>query len=482
MSRFNTPALARKDAVPDTHNLAGGQAHAQDPKVELASLLLTNFVTDQFYRDSGASVARLKELLKTVDPKFAAKAAIFARNEFGMRSISHVVAGEIAGTVSGEQWTKNFHRDVVRRPDDMTEIVSYYLATYGKPLPAALKKGLAAAFAKFDGYQLAKYRGDGKGVSLVDVVNLVRPRSSSKNASALKRLIEDSLVSEWTYEAKLSAAGAQENVAEAKAEAWRELLTSREIGYMALLKNLRNIQDQAPDLIPLAVELLTDPKLVGKSLVLPFRYLVAQNEVTDRRLIAGLSEAIDVALVNVPVFDGKTLVVVDHSGSMGQPVAQTSLPCQYVGDVFAAAMAKRNDADVMVFGSNAGYVRAINPSDSTLTVARQIGSMAPPGGHGTNFHSIFQQAQWAYDRVVIFSDMQAWMGYHTPADAFASYKQQYRANPFVYAFDLAGHGTLQFPLNRVFQLAGFSDKVFDTMRQLEQDPNALVTRIEAIQL
>lgn len=58
-------------------------------------------------------------------------------------------------------------------------------------------------------------------------------------------------------------------------------------------------------------------------------------------------------------------------------------------------------------------------------------------------------------------------------DLFSSYKNKYGANPFVYSLDLAGYGTLQFPENNVFALAEFSDKVFDIMKLMETDKQAL---------
>lgn len=489
MSRFATDASRLPGKSKTTVNLAGGEAYQESPKLELVSMLLTSFVQDQYYRSGEDGLARLRELLNEVDPVFAAKAAIYARNEFGMRTISHVVAGELAGRVKGAQWTKRFYDYVVRRPDDMTEILAYYLIQNGKPIPNSLKKGLASAFSKFDGYQLAKYRGENRAFSLVDVVNLVHPVPTEKNAQALKMLVKDTLRSTETFEAKLSAAGKSENVGEAKAEAWADLLRERKIGYFALLKNLRNIQDQAPDLIPLACELLTDRKLVKNSLVLPFRYLTALEQISDTRIVSALSKAIDVAIDNVPKLDGRNLVVIDHSGSMGgyygygnasEPVSWGSL--QAKGDVFAAAVFKANATDVMVFGTDAGYVRGLNTDDSTLSIARQIYRQSPPGGHGTNFQAIFNRMEWAYDRIFIFSDMQAWIGYYSPQKQVKDYCRTYKAQPYIYSFDLAGYGTLQFPEDRVVALAGFSEKVFDLVKVVEQDRKALVNTIEKVQL
>lgn len=491
MSKFNTLEAKNVQRPGNTINRAGGEAFKQSSKLELISILLTSMVKDQYYRSEADGLNKLRELLNEVDPKFAAKAAIYARNEFGMRSITHVLAGEVAGRVKGEAWTKHFYDKVTRRADDPTEILAYYLSQYGKPVPNSLKKGLGLALGKFDSYQLAKYRGEGKGISLVDLVNLVHPKPTDKNREALKGLVEGTLRSEGTWETKISAAGKSENKETAKTLAWSELLKTKKIGYFALLRNLRNITEQAPELVDLACELLVDEKSVRKSLILPFQFTTALEQVEDRRVIQAVSKAIDISLGNVPVFPGKTLVVIDHSGSMGgghvyynqlnNGVNWKSL--QSIGDLFGAAMYRANNADVMVFGTNAGVITGINPSDSVTTIARQIYNVPPPGGHGTNFRAIFQVlGREHYDRVVIFSDMQGWIGYNHPGAAFADWKRRSHSDPNIYSFDLSGYGDMQFPENKAYCLAGFSDKTFDVMRLLEQDRNALVNKIEAIEL
>ena len=157
MSKFNTTLPKQKTL---TENLAGGQAYSQSNELALVSLLLTSFVNDQFYRNAQTSLDELRRLsAKVKDKEFVAKAAIFARDRFGMRSITHALAGELTSQLSGAEWGKNFYDKVVVRVDDMTEIMSYYLAyktSKDSPkFPNALKKGFAKAFDKFDGYQLA---------------------------------------------------------------------------------------------------------------------------------------------------------------------------------------------------------------------------------------------------------------------------------------------------------------------------------------
>lgn len=449
-----------------TVNLAGGEAFAESPKLALVSMLLTSMVKDQFYRNADSGIEELKNLIAQIgDKEFVAKAGIYARKEFGMRSITHVLAGEVAKNVKGASWTKDFFKGVVNRPDDITEILSYYMASYGKPIPNAMKKGLAASFQQFNDYQIAKYRGGNHKLSLVDAVNLLHPKSNE----TLDKLMTGKLKSFDTWEVNVSAAG---DSAEAKSEAWADLIRTKKIGYFALLRNLRNIIENAPEVVDEAITLLTDKERIQKSLVLPFRYSTAVEQIEQlngpeaRKVLVGLNKALDISVQNVPEFAGRTLVVIDESGSMsGKPSEIASL--------FGAIIVKSNpNADLMLFERDARYI-TVNPMDSTLSIAKSI----PFQGGGTNFHSIFETANAAYDRIIILSDMQGWVGYDNPSTSFARYKQEYNADPKVFSFDLAGYGSLQFPERNIYCLAGFSEKVFDVMKLLEADRSALVSLI-----
>ena len=157
--------------------------------LELVSILLTSFANDSFYRSAGDTFDQLKKLIAKCDKKFVAQAAVYARTQFGMRSITHVVASELAKYVSGELWAKDFYSSIIYRPDDMMEIISYHAANNGK-ISNSMKKGLAKAFDKFDRYALAKYRGEGKGYKLIDIVNLVHPIPIEKNSEAINALVK----------------------------------------------------------------------------------------------------------------------------------------------------------------------------------------------------------------------------------------------------------------------------------------------------
>jgi len=478
----------KKTVVHTVQNRAGGQAYPESSELEIVSLLLTSFLSDKFYESGSEQLERLKALVAGAkDKRFVAQAAMFARTEFGMRSITHAVAAQIGKIVKGEQWTKDFFTKVVHRADDVTEILSAYLAENAKPIPNSMKKGLAKALQSFDEYQLAKYRSEGKGLKMVDVVNLIHPQPTE----AINKLVKGELKSKDTWESKLSEAGKAETVEEvegAKKEAWGELIATRKLGYFALLRNLRNIMEQAPEHLDAALAMLVDASLIKKSLVMPFRFVTAAKIVREiksphtTKVLMAISDALDKSCDNVPKLEGRTMIALDCSGSMGGDPWDK-------GSLFAALLLKSNpDALLKIFSSDAKIVN-IDPRTPTM----QMGNILQTafGGGGTNFHAIFNNEMMKFDNIIILSDMQCWMQPErnsfygsndtgNPKKSLADYKQRTGANPRIYSFDLQGYGTLAFPEKNVFALAGFSEKVFDLMKLLEEDPQAMVNKIKSI--
>jgi 60 kDa SS-A/Ro ribonucleoprotein len=476
MSRFNL--RLNKTAQPTIINHQAGVAFTQAPELELASIMLTSTLEPDFYRAANQTVDRMIELVSAVDPELCAKVAIYSRSRFGMRSTSHVVAAELAARVKGQKWFTDFIDQVVIRPDDASEITAYWLAKYGKPFPNNLKKGISRALGKFDTYQIAKYRSSDSQVSLVDVVNLVHPKPTQKNADALKSLVAGTLRSERTWENELSAAGPNQKKRNA---VWTELIESGDIGYFALLKNLRNIMIDAPEMLEAACSLLIDKNRIAKSKVLPFRYITALKNIQSvpgmGDVVVAISDALELSIDNIKPFAGKTLIAVDTSGSM------TGRPAE-IATLFAALFLKKCKADILSFDEKVQML-SLNKRDSALTIARSI----PILGGGTNFEIIFDSLSVKYDRIVILSDMQAMDGATYAAygggntmRALNDYRSRTGAGPMVYSFDLAGYGSMKFPSRETVSIAGFSEKTLDIMHVLESGKTLIEHITEEIQL
>ena len=468
MSRFNTVNSTA------TTNLAGGKAYSMSTELELVSLLLTSFFDDKYYTKANDTLTRLEQLINASDKHFAAQAIVYARTVFGMRTISHVAASILAKYISGGEWASSFFYRVIRRPDDMTEIFAFHKSR-GQKLSNAMKKGFAKAFEGFDKYQLAKYRSDDKKVKLVDIVNLCHPVECDYNGGAITALVKGDLKSEDTWESMLSKAGSDVG---AKRDVWHNLLDSHKLGYFALLRNLRNITQLNDDMLSnKAYATLTNEYLIDKSLVLPFRFDTAYEEmrkIGNNEALAHISRACEISCNNVPKLSGKTLVAVDVSGSM------SGRPSQIAG-LFAAVLAKSNNVDVITFDTYARYV-TYNPYDSLMTIRQ---SFRFTGG-GTHFNSVFDVARKAYDRIILLSDMQSWMNVDrwngNVRQCIKDYRKNYSPNCKFYSFDLAGYGSLLTPEANTYCLAGFSDKIFDIMANLESDKDALINEIKKVSL
>jgi hypothetical protein len=134
----------------------------------------------------------------------------------------------------------------------------------------------------------------------------------------------------------------------------------------------------------------------------------------------------------------------------------------------------------MLFSDTAHYFSFESLSDSLSTMVQQI--LAKAKYAGTNFHSIFTKANSPYDRIIILSDMQAWIGNHTPTTALKAYKKYYSCNPNIYSMDLNGYGSLQFPEKDVYCIAGFSEKIFDYIKLFDTDKHALINKIHSIEI
>jgi 60 kDa SS-A/Ro ribonucleoprotein len=465
-----------------TENLAGGEAYSQDPRMELISLMATSFLKDQFYRSQAETCKRIDELIELTGPLYAAKAAILTRYEYGNRSVTHYVAARIAHILEkkGLPWRRSFFERVVRRADDVLEILACYRHLYPSTgLPNALKRGLGDVLSDMGEYELAKYARKGSDFKMVDAINLLHPKSTDPLAA----LINGTLEPPETWEVKITQAGGDQ---EKKKSEWRALLLENKLGYMALLRNIRNIMDACPDLVDTLCEQLVNQEAIRKSLVFPFQFLVAINVLSRdlagkdgtraQKVIQALSKAVDLSLPNVPTFEGSTLVALDVSGSMCCENSTGASPAQ-IGSLFAAVMLKRQeDCDLITFDDKAFY-RMPDLNDSTLTIARHIDFR----GGGTDFRTIFTVIR-KYDQIIILSDMQAWVGYYSPKNELAAYRSNFNPKVKIFSFDLQGYGSVQFPEPGVYQLAGFSDESFKIMESLRKDHLALVKSVEAVQL
>lgn len=474
MSKFNL-----KQSIKTVNN-CGQPAYKMADKEKLVSQVLTSFFNEsKFYGDNSEDMQKTIVSVIKSDPEFVSKLAIFARRVFNMRSVAHVLTAYLAHENEGKPFVRKTVRGVTVRGDDVTEIMAFYIDTFGKrPVPNSLKKGINDVLVNFDEYTLAKYKGDNKSVKMRDLICMCRPSPKTPEQSDMwKRCIEGNLKTPVTWETELSKNGNNK-------ETWEKLIDSGKVGYMAYLRNLRNILQAEPSNLQTVLDVIQDPVRVKKSKQLPFRYLSAYKAVSD---IAGskvfdvLENALEVSVENMPKLSGTTVIAVDVSGSMSGRISRQSDIMYYEIAVLLGLVANKI-CDNSIFYTFDTEIRKFDFSSKTpiLETIRNI-----PYGGGTNMYLPFKEMmdkKIKADRIIILSDNECnrinWYSKKTVQQMAYEYRKQTNQNLWVHAIDLVGYGTQQFHGNRTNIIAGWSEKVLDFIQLSEQGTSSLIKTIE----
>ena len=470
MSKFN-----EKRGI-ETVNRSGHAAYNMDAKSKLITQVLTSFFNEnKFYSDNSDE---MREIIKTViqsDPGFVSHLAVFARREFNMRSVSHVLTAYLAHEEKGKPFVRKITQGVTVRGDDVTEIMAFYLATFGKPIPNSLKKGVADVLTGFDEYTLAKYKGAGKAVKMRDLLCLCRPTPKDENQSALwKRVLENKLQTPLTWETELSKKGNN-------AETWEYLIESEKVGYMALLRNLKNIIQANPANIEKVWRHIENPDAVRKSRQLPFRFLSAYKSIANiagSRAFDALENAAESSVANMPRLPGTTVIAVDVSGSMGDCLSAKS-SVKYVEIATMLGLIANQICDNAIFYKFNNEIEKIALShrsgilqEATRAQADGWTSMELP------FIQMIRDKIQA-DRVIILSDNECNSNFHGPVQRWADkYRLASGKMIWVHAVDLQGYGTQQFYGQHTNLIAGWSEKIFQFIPIAEQGDGNLLKAIQ----
>lgn len=474
MAKFNSATTNK------TVNKSGHVAYKMRDKEKLVTQILTSFFDEaRFY---GNNTEEMKQTIQSViktDPQFVANLAVYARREFNMRSVSHVLIAYLAHEVDGKPYTRKTVKAVCLRGDDATEIMACYLNLFGKPIPNALRKGIEDVLQGFDEYTLAKYKGEGKVVKMRDLLCLCRPAPKTTEQSEMwKRCLNNELETPYTWETELSAKGNN-------AKTWEELIGSGKVGYMALLRNLRNILIANPSNVNKVLDTIQNPEAVRRSKQLPFRFLSAYKELKDiggSRVFDALENAVEASIANVPAIPGTTVIAVDTSGSMNATVSNKSNVRCYEIAMMLGLIANKVCDDSIFY--------TFNTEIEKYPLSRRNGILYTAAhsrcGGGTDMYLPFErmtQDKINADRIIILSDNEcnSGGGYYSskPVQALADeYRRKTGNDIWVHAIDLQGYGTQQFSGAKTNIIAGWSEKIFEFIRLAEQGEGSLEKAIE----
>ena len=514
----------------NTTNRQGYKAYSLDDELRLLSMLNTLKLEPQFYRSENQTMRELRDLIERIalkDPYFVAQAIVYSRcvGE-GMRSINHLAAALLAPFISGEEYAKRFYGlwdkknqrgGCIFRVDDMSEIKDVYSALNKSTLSNSMKKGFKKVLETLDTYQLAKYKN-----TVIDIANLVHPKSSLSNAMittsngenmrTLDALMQGITISADTWEVaqseagqevakavregKLSAEKAAEVLKEAKNDNWETLLLDGKLPILAALRNLRNmLKSPRPAVIKAVCELISNPNKIREGKVMPYQidyaYEVVKMEFGStyegRTVMQALHTGYEYSVPNLAeALPGKTCVMVDCSGSMNacctngnQRTTIQSTAAEKAG-LIAATIAKATNADVVRFGSSAEFY-AYNPNNSVFDLGREIGRDNMGGTSIPAAFELIRKHKRVYDRIILLSDNECntpWSG-DWVSGAYKNYVHDV-ANPYVYAVDLASYGTVPVSGSKVNYYFGYGFAMFEDIASKEFNPAQHIEKVRKI--
>lgn len=501
-------------------NHEGAKAYKLSPEMELYTAVVTWSLNDSFYEKDETRLERLRALIIQCSPVFVGKLAVYARTKMYMRSAPLVLVTELAKIHSGDDLVARVADGVIGRADEITELLACYEMLNGRTgakklnrLSKQMQKGLSVAFNRFDEYQFAKYNRDG-AIKMRDALFLVHPRAKDDAQQQLfNKIAGDTLQTPYTWETELSALGrAGFDSDEAKALAfrakWEELIDSNKLGYMAMLRNLRNIQEAGVSYAHFkkVCDRLADADEVAKAKQFPFRYLAAYRELMAQdtpatrlvkkltnlvqghkgytgELLDALENAVKASAANIKGFDHETRVLLacDVSGSMQTPISAKSKILLYdIGLMLAMLLQSRcKNVEVGMFGNTWKTISV--PRNQILGNVQEFYRREGEVGYATNGYLVVRDLllrRVKMDKVMLFTDVQLWNSNNTAEDIqslWVRYKAEVAPNAKLYLFDLKGYGqaALQVMQNDVYLLAGWSDKVFEVLAALENGKTAL---------
>lgn len=487
MSTLNRTRI-RKPQTGATHE--GGTGRKVKAEEELALLALSTFLGDRFYETSDESLARMQKLVNQSRGEFVTQLSRVARQEFNMRATPAALTGFLT-LKSGQPQDRRLITDAFWRGDELGDYLAVVekFSNKGKVIPSAVRFARNVLQDQLSERKALRYANHNREWNLAKIIRLSHARAGADeyhtalfnfilrwhDTKSLSKAWDETPVEEKkqldfirqvaTGQDTTGSAGWERQRSEGAD--WTQLVDN--MGYMALLRNLRNFLQDVPAsnrAFWMKVNLrLRDEEEVRNSRQMPFRFLSAYQEVKatggDRawELLASLSEALNLSVENMPDFPDKTLVIVDVSGSMGgtTPSEKSNMTMKDIGLLFASALNYRTGADVVSFASEAKLSklgqRGVFANYETLSKARVgYATMLQTVNGVVNVHD--------YDSVVVFSDMQL---HDNAQSVFRGYKGK------LFTVNLAAyHAQLNVKGSNVFSIAGWSDATLRLMGQLSK--------------
>ena len=488
-----TNGVLKTETGAATFNHEGGIAYVRDNKSELFVTAVSSLNEDTFYEKADERAKRLESLVVAVnDPDWVLPFVKYLRTDAGLRTVPLMIA------VMAAKHYKSNRRQIINaaigRLDEAPQVIAFWHKLYGKSIPSAVKRGVNDALKRLlNEKSYLKWRGKTGDVTLRDVINLTHPNNIPLAGLIIDEAYKNNKVDindfkiikarkeflelpnkEAKIEALLNtnvirnAALTHEVVASAigkiPAQVWEVLVPN--MGLHAIRMNLRNIEESGPSkkLVQLINDKLQNKEDILASNQLPLGYFTAYKN-AGLKFAAALQEGLSITLENIQKLPGKTVILVDKSGSMGDMISYNStVTLQETANVFAAALALKSE-NVILYAYDFSLQRVNVDTKDLMRLADKL----PSSSGGTYTHDCVTQAYEENEdatRFIVITDEQASSYWRDApnADVFSSVPNSIPC----YTWNLGGYATAHTNSEKKrYTFAGLNDKAFGNIEALE---------------
>ncbi len=495
-------------------------AYALSPQHQLAQYAATGCLNSTFYATADEQLAKVIELCAEIDAEFIAKTAVFCRERGFMKDMPALLCA-VLSVKDRELLARIFPRviDNAKMLRNFVQIMRSGVVGR-KSLGSAPKRLVREWLDARDPATL--FRSNvGQDPSLADIVKMVHPKPKDATREALfgyfiGRNYAFDAMPEIACEYELFKYTSTKERG-AVPDVPFQMLTTLDLGtpeWTAIARraswqmtrmNLNTFARHGvfgqPGMTELIAARLRDPKLIAKAPVFPYQLMMAHTMATanadiPKQVCDALQDAMEIAIANVPVIEGRVFVCPDVSASMSARVtgyrkgATTAVRCIDVAGLVAAAVLRKNPhTEVLPF--ECGVVKVnLNSRDSVMTNAAKLASI---GGGGTNCSAPLARLnhQRAKGDVVIFvSDYESWVdaGARRGTAMMREWDVFKKRNPGarLVCIDVQPYRTVQaIERDDILNVGGFSDQVFDVVSEFargELNANHWIGVIDAVTL
>lgn len=466
MSKINP--LVKTESKFSNERTAGGagiKAAKQDNISMLRRVVLANLLWEKnAYVDGITTAQQISELIPKCNAEEVANLAIETRLVQKLRHTPLYIVVEMLKHKEHKKYVANVLSKVITRADMLTDFLAIYQVQNGgniKPIAAQAKKGLGLAFNNFSEYQLAKYDRDA-AIKLRDVLFLVHAKPMQGKEELFTKIANRELKTPDTWEVALSTG-------KDKKQTWTRLIEEGKIGGLAMLRNIRNMMEAS-----------VDKKVINRGLeTLKSQMLLPLDFLKTARVNPEFSREIEDAMIgsyaNLPKLPGKTLFIVDRSGSMNQKTSDKS-DFSRLDQAIAMAMLGANQCEdytlVATAGADHNWTHTsehIKYPKKGFDIAEQIKSLKI--GHGGIFTR--QCLEWCeknigkeFDRIIVFSDSQDMDRVNRIPKPFGKYNYICDVSAHKYGVNYKGVWTAE--------ISGFSEHFLTYIAAYEGLENAFV--------